>query len=125
MVPRGMKATLSTVVPLIPSGGSLADALDFFTRHMGFSIDWQGAGMAGIRRDGIAFNLVENDNRVWAENASFSIGVSDLEALHQEYRNIPAKVGPLEMKAWGRREFHMIVPSGVCLQFYETGSAAT
>jgi hypothetical protein len=22
------------------------------------------------------------------------------------------------MKAWGRREFHMIVPSGVCLQFY-------
>jgi hypothetical protein len=23
------------------------------------------------------------------------------------------------VKAWGRREFHLIVPSGVCLQFYE------
>jgi len=52
------------------------------------------------------------------ENASFSIGVSNLDALYEEYRGIPARVGPLEMKSWGRREFHMIVPSGVCFQFY-------
>ncbi|MDP9111307.1 MAG: hypothetical protein M3M96_06725, partial [Candidatus Eremiobacteraeota bacterium] len=68
--------------------------------------------------DGVTFNLVRNANREWAENASFSIGVSDLEALHREYRDVPANVGPLEMKSWGRREFHLIVPSGVCLQFY-------
>jgi hypothetical protein len=74
--------------------------------------------MAGIARDEVSFNLVENDNREWAANASFSIGVSDLDALYEEYRNIAARVGPLEMKAWGRREFHMIVPSGACLQFY-------
>jgi hypothetical protein len=97
----------------------LADALTFYTHHMGFSVVWQGAGMAGIRRDNIAFNLVANDNRTWAENASFSIGVSGLEALHEEYRELPARVGPLEVKSWGRREFHVIVPSGVCLQFYE------
>ncbi len=114
-----MKASLLSVVPLIPSGSSLADALTFYTHHMGFSIVWQSAGMAGIRRDGIAFNLVANDNQVWADNASFSIGVSDLEALYQEYRQIPARVGPLEVKSWGRREFHMIIPSGVCFQFYE------
>lgn len=114
-----MKPILRTVTPMIPSGGSLADALAFYTDHMGFSVDWQSGGMAGIRRDGIAFNLVQNDNREWVENASFSIGVSDLDALYQEYRQIPAKVGPLETKSWGRREFHMIVPSGVCLQFYE------
>jgi hypothetical protein len=111
--------TFRSVVPLIPSGGSLADALAFYTRHLGFSVIWEDAGMAGIRRDGVAFNLVENDNRVWADNASFSIGVSDLEALYREYRGIPAKVGPLERKPWGRREFHVIVSSGVCLQFYE------
>jgi hypothetical protein len=86
---------------------------------LGFSIAWQSAGMAGIKRDEVAFNLVENDDQSWADNASFSIGVSDLEALYREYREIPARVGPLEMKSWGRREFHMIVPSGVCLQFYE------
>ena len=75
--------------------------------------------MARIARDGIAFNLVENDNREWADNASFSIGVSDLEALYLEYRDISAKVGALETKLWGRREFHLIAPSGVCFQFYQ------
>jgi catechol 2,3-dioxygenase-like lactoylglutathione lyase family enzyme len=114
-----MKPKLLEIVPLIPSGDSLAAALAFYTEHMGFSVVWQSEGMAGIRRDGIAFNIVANDDRAWADNASFSIGVSDLEALYQEYREVPARVGPLELKAWGRREFHLIVPSGVCLQFYE------
>ncbi len=59
----------------------------------------------------------------WADNASFSIGVSDLEALYQEYRNISGKVGALETKTWGRREFHLIVPSGVCFQFYQREAA--
>ncbi|MDQ2979515.1 MAG: hypothetical protein M3R62_09850 [Acidobacteriota bacterium] len=118
-----MKASFRSVTPLIPAGGSLTAALEFYTEHMGFSIVWRGDGMAGIERDGIAFNLVVNENQAWAENASFSIAVSDLEALYQEYRQIPARVGPLEEKSWGRREFHMIVPSGVCLQFYEQGGA--
>ncbi len=119
-----MTPTLRSVVPLIPTGGSLADALVFYTRHMGFETIWRSDTMAGIRRDGIAFNLVVSAERAWADNASFSIGVSGLEALYEEYRRIPARVGPLEMKSWGRREFHMIVPSGVCLQFYEQGPEA-
>jgi hypothetical protein len=107
-----------SVTPMIPTGGTLAEALKFYTEQMGFSVTWA----AGISRDGIAFNLVENENREWAENASFSIGVSDLDAIYEEYRGIAARVGPLEMKAWGRREFHMIVPSGVCFQFYSVNS---
>ncbi len=114
-----MKAALRSVTPLIPTGGSLADALGFYTKHMGFSILWEGDGMAGIERDSVSFNLVENDDPAWAGNASFSIGVAGLDALYEEYREIPARVGLLEMKAWGRREFHIVVPSGVCLQFYE------
>ena len=110
-----------TVTPMIPTGGSLADALKFYTEQMGFRIDWQSDGGTGSSRDGVSFNLVENRNREWADNASFSIGVTGLDALYEEYRNIAANVGPLEVKFWGRREFHMIVPSGVCLQFYERG----
>ncbi len=75
--------------------------------------------MASIVRDDVSFLLVENNDRQWAENASFSFGVSNLDALYEEYRGIAARVGPLEMKSWGRREFHMIVPSGVCFQFYD------
>jgi catechol 2,3-dioxygenase-like lactoylglutathione lyase family enzyme len=114
-----MKASFISITPLVPTGESLAAALNFYTDHLGFSIVWQGDGMAGIARDGVALNLVENDNRTWADNASFSIGVSDLEALYLEYRALPARVGPLELKSWGRREFHLIAPSGVCFQFYQ------
>lgn len=114
-----MRSTLRSITPLIPAGNNFAEELDFYTQKMGFTVTWQNGGMAGIERDGVAFNLIENDTQAWMENASFSIGVSDLEALYDEYQNLPARVGPLEMKLWGRREFHLIVPSGVCFQFYQ------
>jgi catechol 2,3-dioxygenase-like lactoylglutathione lyase family enzyme len=104
---------------MIPTGGTLAEALAFFTGPLGFTVLWQTDGMAGIGRGGVSFNLVENDIRAWADNASFSIAVTGLDDLYTEYRGVAARVGPLETKPWGRREFHMIVPSGVCLQFYE------
>ncbi|MEO8191824.1 MAG: VOC family protein [Acidobacteriota bacterium] len=108
---------------MIPAGATLAAALAFYKEHLGFSVVWQAEQMAGIERDGIGFNLVVNDNREWADNSSFSIGVTGLDALYDEFRSVPAVVGPLEKKLWGRREFHLIVPSGVCLQFYEKEAA--
>ena len=117
------KPSFHSVTPLIPAGSDLSAAISFYTEQMGFSVVWRGDNMAGIARGEIAFNLVENDNRAWAENASFSIGVSDLEALYQEYRDISAKVGPLETKPWGRREFHLIAPPGVAFQFYQREAA--
>lgn len=97
----------------------MKEALEFFVERMGFTVTYQAGGVAGVRRDDVAFNLVESNDRAWIENTSCSIGVSNLTALHEEYRTLPAKVGPLEMKIWGRREFHMVIPSGVCLQFYQ------
>lgn len=78
--------------------------------------------MAGVRRGRVEFNLVQNTTRAWADNASATIGVDDLDALYAEYRGAEAHVGPVEIKSWGRREFHMILPSGVCLQFYQVSS---
>src|SRR5882724_8191422 len=109
-----VSATFLTVTPLVPAGPSLADALRFYTEQLGFAITWQAGSMAGIRRGSVEFNLVENADRAWAENASFSIGVDDLDALYQEYRGAAARIGALELKSRGRREFHMIAPSGVC-----------
>lgn len=115
------RALLRSVTPMIPAGRSLEAALAFYTERMGFSTVWRSGNGAGIRRGDVSFNLVVNENREWAENSSYSVGVRGLEALYEEYRGLPARVGPLEVKAWGRREFHMIVPEGVCLQFYEAG----
>jgi hypothetical protein len=111
---------LSSVTPMIPTGGSLAEALAFYVGELGFSVQWQSDTMAGIQRDAVAFNLIENHTRAWIENSSYSIGVSDLDGLYQQYRGTTAQVSPPEIKAWGRREFHMIVPQGVCLQFYQS-----
>ena len=108
-----------SVTPMIPSGGSLTEALAFYTDQLGFSVLWKADKMAGFSRDAVSFNLVGNTNRDWIENSSYSIAVSDLDGLYAEYRRLPAQVGPLETKACGRREFHMIVPSGVCFLFYE------
>ena len=113
------QATLLTVTPLVPAGPNLHDALRFYTEELGFATTWQGGEMAGVRRGGVAFNLVQNRNPIWAENASASIGVDDLNTLYMDYRSVSENVGPLEVKSWGRREFHMILPSGVCLQFYQ------
>jgi uncharacterized glyoxalase superfamily protein PhnB len=108
-----------SVTPLIPAGTSLSRALTFYKDQLGFSVLWEDEDMAGIRRGSVSFNLVANTNKEWADNCSCSIGVSDLEALYEEYRSRGVLVGPVKLRPWGRREFHMIVPSGVCLQFYE------
>lgn len=118
---EGHMVAFLSITPLIPAGNDLADAVRFFTEELGFALTWQGDSMAGVRRGDVAFNLVRNASQEWAENASASIGVNDLNALHAEYRTVSARVGPLEMKSWGRREFHMILPTGVCLQFYQVG----
>lgn len=115
-----MSTRLHHVTPLIPAGPSLGEALDFYITGLGFSAIWQEGDMAGIERDGVGFHLVRNSERLWAENASFSIGVNGLDALYDEYRARSTQVGPLETKPWGRREFHLIAPAGVCFQFYES-----
>lgn len=111
----------TSITPMLPTGPqSMDESIAFFTQQMGFTCAWRGQNMAGLRHGQVSILLVENNNRDWAENSSYSIGVSDLEQLYVNYSLASARVGPLEMKSWGRREFHMILPSGVCLQFFQS-----
>lgn len=113
--------TFDSVTPLVPAGPSLEEALRLWVGHLGFHVTWQGPNMAGIERDGVSFNLVQSDDSHWAENSSYSIGVHGLVALYDAWvASVPARIGALERKPWDRVEFHMILPSGVCLQFYES-----
>ena len=107
-----------SLTPMIPAGESLPAGVAYYVTRLGFTAIWQSEDMAELRRGAVALHLVRNGDRVWAENCSCSIGVSDLDALFAEYQTAFATLGPLETKPWGRREFHMILPSGVCLQFF-------
>ena len=101
------------------SAQQLAELLLGIARAQAAMIQGLENEMAGVRRGRVSFNLVRSSNGEWADNASASIGVDDLDALYREYQGVAARVGPLEMKSWGRREFHMVLPSGVCLQFHQ------
>ena len=105
--------------PLVPTGGTIAESIAFYTQQLGFTVDWEGGNMAGIRRDDVCFNLVESTNKEWIANSSISIGVTDLDAFYQEIKSIKGKISPPTLRPWGRRELHIILPSGVCLQFYQ------
>ncbi len=107
-----------SVMPLIPTGGSLADAVAFYTEKLGFDVQSRWDDGAVIRRGSVSFLLVPNSNREWANNASFSIGVADLDALYAELQSREVTTGRIEVKPWGRREFHLIIPSGVCFHFF-------
>ena len=76
-----MNNDFQSVMPLIPTGGTLAEALSFFTAQLGFETTRQWESGAIVRRGSVSFMLVPNNNREWADNASFSIGVTDLEAV--------------------------------------------
>ena len=97
-----MPAHFQSVMPLIPTGASLAEALDFRTRQLGFDVARQWEGGAIIRRGDVSFMLVPNNNREWADSASFSIGVTDPQYLHDEFESRAVPMGPLEMKLLGR-----------------------
>ena len=113
-----------TLTTLVPAGPSLAEALVYYENQLGFTRVWASANSAGVRRGDVELILVENDNPQWAENSSVGFGVDDLSALFEEYKSIDARVGPLERKSWGRVEFHMIIPSGVCFQFHQVETRA-
>ena len=114
-----------SLTPLVPAGNDLRQEVAFYVTRLGFTVIWQNEDMAAIRRGAVTLNLMRSGDRHWADNTSYSIGVGDLDALHAEYRQAGARTGPLETKAWGRREFHMIVPSGVCLQFFAQSGRET
>jgi hypothetical protein len=107
-----------SLTPLIPAGENLHEAVAYFTAKLGFGVVWQADGGAEVRRGAVVLHLVRNGDRHWAENCSCVIGVSDLDALFAEYRDEGLALGALEIKSWGRREFHMILPTCVCLQFH-------
>lgn len=62
----------------------LARSLDYYVTKLGFQVDWQGEGFAGISRDSGGIMLIEGSQGnpgtyVW-------MGVQDAPALLEEYR---------------------------------------
>jgi len=79
-----MKAIFFTGVPLISSGGRLETAIAFYRITWVFQSGGRAKQWRGIRRSGIEFNPVENDNRDWTHNTGNSS--SEERTVHHRSR---------------------------------------
>ena len=103
---------LHAIAPCFPVG-DLAQALAFYGR-LGFAIAYQGEGFAIVERDGIAlrFTVSEGHSVCW-------IGVTNSEALYQQYVPTGAIQSPLTSQPWGMKEFVLCDPFRNLLLFGE------
>lgn len=80
---------------------SLQDALDFFTRILGFSVPFKAANYASIEREGVAIRLLEHNGDADAPQPgdrryAYYIDVRDVDALYAELKpsSIPCRRAP-------------------------------
>lgn len=87
------KTEIECVVPILRVR-EIHRSLEYYVKVLGFGQDWlgetDGGVMAGVSRDRLAVYLCQGEQGhsgtwVW-------IGVSDVEALHEEYRASGAKI---------------------------------
>jgi catechol 2,3-dioxygenase-like lactoylglutathione lyase family enzyme len=117
-----MAATIQSITPFIPAGPDIKAAIDFYTRVLGFAVRWDAGDYVCVGRDTADLILQRIDDKHTASQLMLQIKVHDVDALAAEYalRDFaPGRLGPLEVKAWGNREMHVIDHYGVCLHFLD------
>ena len=126
---RAGKSQLANFIQITPfiHVVSLPDALDFFTRILGFAVPFQAANYAYIEREGVAIRLLEYcagedapppGNRRYA----YYIDVRDVNALYDELKpkldSLPegAVSGPIDQE-YRQRELLVLAPDGNLIVF--------
>jgi hypothetical protein len=110
------QATLESIVPRF-AVGALTDALAFYGQ-LGFVTTYQDEGFAIVERDGINLYLNASDEPLTRHSVCW-IGVSNIDALYQEYLPTNAIVSPLVAQPWGLKEFSVRDPFRNLLLFAE------
>jgi hypothetical protein len=122
-----MKSQGRALYPFVPSGPSLATALEFFAA-IGFQVQWQQEGLAGLRFGAAYFILQEIDVPEWQKNQMITVEIDDLELYWSEIseQKLPERFSGVRLRpptdfAWGR-EIHIVDPAGVCWHVRQAAS---
>src|SRR5437588_1387010 len=93
---------------------NLEQALAFYGQ-LGFVTTYHDEGFAIVERDGISlhFHVSEGHRVCW-------IGVTNIEALYQQYLPTSAIQSPLTSQPWGMKEFFLCDPFRNLLLFGES-----
>jgi uncharacterized glyoxalase superfamily protein PhnB len=124
-----MRTTGIALRPFVPSGSNFALTKSFLC-ELGFEVEWENQGLAGLRFGAGAIILQDIDVPVWQSNQMLVVDVDDLErywseieAKQLEPRYAGTKLRPPTDFPWGR-EVHVIDPGGVCWHFRQAQTAS-
>jgi len=99
---------------------NLAASLDYYTKALGFKVDWSTGNFASVTRDRCSLMVTEDAQGhpgtwLWA-------GAADVEKLHQEWLASGAMIrqGPTNFP-WGSLEIQVTDPDGHVLRFGSDG----
>lgn len=109
--------------PFVPSGSDFEKSRLFF-QELGFTVNWDAGGYAGLEKDGCKFILQQYDDKVFAENFMVNVKVSNAAEFYQSVmdKKLPEKYGirvaPPKKQPYGI-EVNIIDIAGVCWHFVE------
>jgi catechol 2,3-dioxygenase-like lactoylglutathione lyase family enzyme len=111
--------TLDSVAPRFLVG-DMEQALAFYGQ-LGFVTTYHDEGFAIVERDGIAlhFNVSDPTQEPPKGRSVCWIGVTNIEALYQQYLPTGAIQSSLESQPWGMKEFFLCDPYRNLLLFGE------
>jgi hypothetical protein len=108
--------TLNSIAPRFVVG-DLEQALAFYGQ-LGFATTYQDEGFAIVERDGIDLHLNPSEEPPKSHSVCW-IGVTNIEALYQEYLPTNAISSPLVAQPWGLKEFSIRDPFRNLILFAE------
>src|SRR5450432_2554003 len=110
------QATFTSIAPRF-AVGKLEQALAFYGQ-LGFVTTYQDEGFAIVERDGIDLHLNPSEEPPTRHSVCW-IGVTNIEALYQEYLPTNAIASPLVAQPWGLKEFSIRDPFRNLILFAE------
>ena len=113
------KAVRRTQASVARVGAPLTETLDFYAEQIGNFIGWRSGGLSGLRKKPVRAAAIESAFQEVPEDLDIGIGVTDPDAIYDEYKGVPARIDPPATLPSGRREMHVTLPNGVCLKFFE------
>lgn len=110
--------TLDTIAPRLLVG-EMEHALAFYAQ-LGFATTYHDEGFAIVERDRIALHFNASDEPPPPKGRLVCwIGVTNIEALYEQYVLTGAVQSPLQVQSWGRKEFSLCDPYRNLLLFGE------
>jgi catechol 2,3-dioxygenase-like lactoylglutathione lyase family enzyme len=101
---------------------SLATAITFYERILGFAVTSISATAASLARDNVRIRIFLDSKHVPARAGSVTIEVDDLDALHLELEHSGGRPGAFGIDAWAGRTHRTFFlredENGYCYCFY-------